>query len=129
MSESKPLVDIMHVVERVIEDVALRLHELNHFPDRLYSQHTLLSKWIELPSPHKRNLLQLEFVIAIVSRLTIATPAHSREMGAITKAVVVLHSVHVADLKYVLRHPLQLVLVYTKCRYDPGKTTNKGLPC
>ncbi len=57
---SRRVVRIMQIIYRVIQNITLRFNELDHLPQRLHSQHLRLSERINLQSPHKRELLQLE---------------------------------------------------------------------
>ena len=50
---------IMEILERLIQDIALRFHEPNHMPLRLKRQHARLAKWVRFCTSNKRYLLQL----------------------------------------------------------------------
>ena len=102
----------MHVVERMVQDIALRLDVLHEPPNRLHRQHRLLPKGIDLLPAHKRDLLQLQLVRAVADpRLAVPTPAHDGQPRAVSQAVAVCARVFVAAFEDVLGDALQGVLV------------------
>jgi hypothetical protein len=77
---------LMHIIETMIQDIALRFHELDHPPHSLHGKHLLVPKRIGFPASYKWDLLQLKLVATIMSCFTISTPTNDREVAAVPKS-------------------------------------------
>jgi len=117
---------LVHIVQAVIQNVALRFHKLHHPPNRLSSIHAGDAKGIRLGAPDKGHLLQLQLVVAFSVRPPVAAEAHDTEVRAVAMPVTLLFGVGVRDTEDELSEALQVKLVEAEDRYYAAVRAREG---